>query len=474
LDSRTTREGCKAIAAQRASPLLGARQPLADERGSTLARVLAVAALVVAVALVALAMFGDGESYKVKAVFQNAGQLVRGNEVRVGGQPIGRITDIDLDQTAQAIVTMEVEDDLAPLHHGTTATIRATSLSGIANRYVSLKPGPNSRGEIQDGGVIEADLTSAPVDIDVLFNTLDEPTREGLRNVIRGSGTWYEGKGKEAAASARYFPPFLFSTTELTRELALDEEIFSRFVKDTATTVSAIAERRDDLAGLVRNTATTFRALADEQAALDRALELLPDTLRRANTTFVNLRATLDDLDVLVAESKPATRELAPFLRELRPLVSRARPTISDLRRLIRTPGANNDLIELTAKQPRLAQLTAAVFPRAVRTLDRAQPVFEDVRDYTPDLASWLSNFGQLAASYDANGHYARVHPMFLPATYGGSTGLLTANQPSQKLDAFEREVQRRCPGGTVQPPHDGSAPRPAEGCDPSSTPPGP
>jgi len=436
--------------------------------------VLAIAALVVAVALAGLAMFGREDSYEVRAVFQSAGQLVKGNQVRVGGQPIGTIADIELDESAQAVVTMEIDEDLAPLHQGTTATIRATSLSGIANRYVSIKPGPNNGAEIPDGGPINADRTSAPVDIDVLFNTLDERTRRGLRNVIRGSGTWYEGKATEAAESTRYFPGFLFSTSELTREIALDEAIFTRFVKDTAATVSAIAERRDDLAGLVRNTGTAFRAIADEQEALDRALELLPGTLRRANTTFVNLRATLDDLDLLVAESKPATRELAPFLRELRPLVSRARPTIGDLRRLIRAPGANNDLIELTAKQPRLARLTATVFPRAIRTLDRAQPVFEDVRGYTPDLASWLSNFGQLAASYDANGHYARVHPMFLPATYSESDGRLTANEPSQKLDGFELGVRGRCPGGTVQPPPDGSAPRPVDGCDTSSTPPGP
>jgi phospholipid/cholesterol/gamma-HCH transport system substrate-binding protein len=436
--------------------------------------VIAVAALVVAVALAAMAMFGDSDSYRVKAVFQNAGQLVPGNEVRVGGEPIGQIRDIELNDTAQAVVTMEIQDDLAPLHGGTRATIRATSLSGIANRYVSIKPGPNSGREIPDGGPIPADRTSAPVDIDVLFNTLDERTRDGLRNVIRGSGTWYDGKGAEAAESTKYFPAFLFSTTELTRELALDEEIFTRFVKDTAATVSAIAERKDDLAGLVRNTGTAFRAIADEQASLDRALELLPDTLRRANTTFVNLRATLDDLDRLVAESKPATRELAPFLRELRPLVSRARPTVGDLRRLIRSPGANNDLIELTAKQPRLAQLTATVFPRAVRTLDRAQPVFEDVRGYTPDVASWLSNFGQLAASYDANGHYARVHPMFLPARYDANGGTLTANEPSQKLDQFQTGARRRCPGSTVQPPADGSAPLGVAGCDTTWTPPGP
>ena len=95
--------------------------------------------------------------------------------------------------------------------------------------------------------------------------------------------------------------------------------------------MTAVAERRDDLSGLVTNANETAGAIAAENVALSRALELLPTTLRRANTTFVNLRATLDDLDVLVAESKPATKDLAPFLRELRPLVRDARPTIRDL-----------------------------------------------------------------------------------------------------------------------------------------------
>ena len=95
-----------------------------------------------------------------------------------------------------------------------------------------------------------------------------------------------------------------------------------------------------------------------------------------------------------------------------------ARPTIADLSTLVRSPGKNNDLIELTAKQPRLAELTGSVFPRAISTLDRAQPVFEYARSYTPDLAAWVTNFGQLAANYDANGHYARVQPMFLPSSF--------------------------------------------------------
>ena len=326
MDSRDEREG-------------RIREPLHDERGSTVARVIAVAALVAAIALAALAMFGGGSSYTVHAVFDNAGQLVPGNQVRVGGQPIGSITDITLDNDANAVVTMKIEDDLAPLHDGSTATIRATSLSGIANRYISLKPGPNNAQKIDDGGRIGTDDTSAPVDLDVLFNTLDPKTREGLRNFIRGSGDWYDGKAQQARQSTKYFAPWLSSSSDLTSELSLDQAVFTRFIKDGAATLTAIASRRDDLSALVSNTNQTMAAIGDESTALQQALTLLPGTLRKANTTFVNLRSTLDDLQRLVDESKPATKQLAPFFQKLRPLIREARPTVKDLSELISKPG---------------------------------------------------------------------------------------------------------------------------------------
>ncbi len=431
-------------------------------------------ALVVAVALVALAVFGGAESYRVKAVFDSAGQLVVGNQVRVGGGPVGTIRDIELSNSSDAVVTMEIDENLAPLHEGTTATIRATSLSGIANRYVSLSPGPNDANEIDDGGEIGADSTNAPVDIDAVFNALDTETREGLRNFIRGSGTQYDGKGEEAGESIKYFAPFLSSTTALTSELALDQAVLERFLRDGATTVSAIAERSAELEALVGNTNSAFRAIGDENVALGRALELLPGTLRKANTTFVNLRATLDDLDVLVEESKPATRDLAPFLRALQPLVAEARPTVADLRTLLKKPGPGNDLTDLTASQPRLAQLTSTVFPRAIRALDRSQPVVEYARGYTPDLSGWLTKFAEAAAPYDANGHYARVMPVFSPTNFDPATYTLNGVPPGQRLQGFQTGQKNRCPGGSIQPSPDGSAPWPFRGCDPTTTPIGP
>jgi phospholipid/cholesterol/gamma-HCH transport system substrate-binding protein len=215
-------------------------------------------------------------------------------------------------------------------------------------------------------------------------------------------------------------------------------------------------------------------AIGDESTALQRALELLPGTLRKANTTFVNLRSTLDDLQRLVDESKPNTKQLEPFFRKLRPLLRDARPTIDDLSELISKPGSGNDLTELTAAQPRLAKLTANIFPRAIRAMDRSQPVIEYARDYTPDIAGWITKFAEVAGYYDANGHYARVQPVFSPATYSAATNTLTPVAANQHFQGYQQGILRHCPGGATQPPPDGSAPTAAEGCRTADVPPGP
>ena len=422
--------------------------------------------------LAGLVLFGGSSGYKVTAVFENGGQLVKGNQVHVGGRPVGTVDSIDLNDRAQAVVEMTVtDDDLTPLHSGTRATVRATSLSGIANRYVELAPGPNSGSKIEDGGQIAADNASAPVDLDQLFNTLDPETRAGLQKFVQGQAAQYRGKGPQAAKSLEYLSPALNSTSRLTRELIADDALFERFLIDTSTAVGAIAERRGELTQLVGNANTAFGAIGDENEALARALGLLPTTLRKANTTFVNLRAALEDVDALVRESKPNTKELDTFFARLRPLVADARPAIRDLRRLIRTPGRNNDLINLTAKLPRLAGLTSRSFPRAIRTFDRSQEFVDTLRSYTPDLAGWLTKFGQGASSYDANGHYARVQPIFSPFTFNESNNQLTKKPDAQRIDEFQLRQFRRCPGGATQPPPDGSAPFVVDGCSPESTP---
>jgi phospholipid/cholesterol/gamma-HCH transport system substrate-binding protein len=446
-----------------------------------LSRVLAIVALVVAVAILGWLLFLRGQAgHEYTFVFENAGQLVRDNDVQVGGRRVGSITDIELTDDNQAAVTVTVEEPFAPLREGTQATIRLTSLSGIANRYVALSMGPGDAPELDDGAVLGTNATTSVVDLDQLFNTLDEKTRGSLQDVIKGFATQYEGKEAEAGMAVEYFNPLLSTSRQLVDELTEDESALTRFIVDSASLSGALAERRDDLAALVGNANATAGAIGAENVALARALGVLPTTLRRANTTFVNLRATLDDLDVLVAESKPATRDLAPFLRELRPLVADARPTIRDLRTLVRRPGEDNDLVEATQKLPALQRVATPALRNGREALQRLQPVLEFIRPYTPDLTGWLRDFGISSAAYDANGHYARIAPTFNAFQFRDSPagGELVPQEPSQRLDGYVVNQLRRCPGAASQPAADGSAPwRDSSGtldCDPGQTLPGP
>src|SRR5215210_2118917 len=149
-------------------------------------RVLALVLVLLAIVAVAVLLFrGDG-GYTVTAEFINAGQLVKGNEVKAGGVSVGSVKDIDVTQDGHAKVTLGIDDDdYQPLRRGTQVTIKQASLSGIANRYVDLQLGPANGAEIDDGGVIGPDNTATAVELDQIFEMFDERTRTGLQDFFK-------------------------------------------------------------------------------------------------------------------------------------------------------------------------------------------------------------------------------------------------------------------------------------------------
>ncbi|MEA2360218.1 MAG: phospholipid/cholesterol/gamma-HCH transport system substrate-binding protein, partial [Solirubrobacteraceae bacterium] len=311
---------------------------------------MAIAALIAAFVVVGYVLLGGrGGSYVVHARFQDAAQLVKGNLVQVAGVPVGKIQAIDLTSDGQADVRMGIDDAAyRPLRQGTRAIIRQASLSGVANRYIDLQlPAADHQAKIPDGGVIDQSETTTAVDLDQLFNTFDPKTRKSLSGLIQGFAKQTEGDaGKNINAGYAYLSPSLAASSRLFNELTYDKPALTKFLVESSQLTGDLAQRKEDLAGLVDHLATTTQAIGREDNNLQDAIQELPPFMRRANTTFVNLRATLDDDDPLVAESKPVAKKLRPFLAELRPLARDARPTLRDLSAIIQSPGADNDLIE--------------------------------------------------------------------------------------------------------------------------------
>ena len=447
----------------------------------TPARGAAVAALVVMVVALFVVMFGSGGGAEYKLEFQSANQLVKGNQVKVGGIAVGKITKIELSDNNQAQITVKVNDDFAPLHDGTKAVIRQTSLSGVANRYISLAPGPNNAEKLDDGAVIPTDKTTTSVDLDQLFNTFDPDTRKGLAQVVQGFGNWYAGRRADTSLASKYFNPALAEFTDVEKQLLADQGTFTKLIVEGSRAVNAIASRRDDLTNLVSNGNAMMSAIGAENASLGQALGLLPSTLETGSNTFVRLRATLKDLNELTNVTRDNIEGLAPFLNQLGTLAAESRPAIKDFRYIVNTKGPNNDATDLTANFPSLQQTASKSFKVSESALKKSDPVINFIRPYTPEITAWLTKFGQTTAYYDAEGHYARVMPVLSAFSYDQPTNTLNALSPSERAGSLVYNgAIKRCPGAGTQAAQDGSSPFTDDGqltandCNPTILPPGP
>jgi phospholipid/cholesterol/gamma-HCH transport system substrate-binding protein len=355
--------------------------------------------------------------------------------------------------------------------------IRQASLSGIANRYVDLQMPPGdskSTGNIDDGGEIGIDKTTTAVDLDQLFAVFDPPTRVAVQDFFKNTAKQFKGKEEQQRLAYKYLNPALSTSSRLFNELNRDNPLLSRFLIDSSKVVTALAERRDDLSALVANANQTFRALGNEKLALADAISRLPDFMRQANTTFVDLRSALDATDPLVNASKPVARKLGPFLNELRPLARDARPTIRDLSRIVYKPGPDNDLNDLQHTFPPLASAALDTknrsidfgtgpkdvgrvrgsFQETTEALTDSAPIIGFGRPYTVDFLGWGDDFST-SGSYDAVGGFSRAFNVF---NAFDALGQVPLTDRLARFQQFARTDQyKRCPGASEEPAPDGS-----------------
>lgn len=390
---------------------------------SAMGRVAATAAVLLVLVAAGLMIFSGGSSYTVSAVFENASQLLPGDLVQVSGIGVGTVSNITLTPTGQADVKMSISNSLyEPIHQGTLATIREVSLSGVANRYVDLTLGPQSAAIIPNGGRIAETNTTSEVDLDQLFDTLNGPTRLGLQNVIQGTASQYAGKGAEAQAAFEYLNPAVSATSMLFSELNHNTESFTKFVTSSGHLLSNIASRQAQLSGVINNLSQVTSAIAAEHNSLGTAVGELPGFMRLADTTFINLRGSLNTITPLVNDSKPVAPKLEKLLKELRPLAYDSIPTIDDLSYVVQHPGLNNDLIDLAKLGQPLAAVTVddiyadgaerrGAFPESTIALADATPELAFARPYAVDLTGWFEGFSH-PGGYDANGGFSRVAPV--------------------------------------------------------------
>jgi phospholipid/cholesterol/gamma-HCH transport system substrate-binding protein len=267
--------------------------------------------LVILLAAFNLDSFGGGATHS--AAFRDASGLMPGNEVRIAGVKVGKVTDVSLNQ-AQVRVSFRVDEPLGDL---TTATIRIKTVLG--QKFLALEPA----GDRPLTGEIPLERTASPFDVmqavtgladtvkqidtaqlakafDVLSEAFaDTPAhvKTSLDGLSRLSQTISSRDEQVRALLAR--------ANQVTSVLAARDEEFAKLVTDGQLLLAEVARRRDALHRLVESTVTLSDQLIgvvqDNRQQLAPALRQLRDVVSILQRNRDRLAATL--------------RGLAPFLK---------------------------------------------------------------------------------------------------------------------------------------------------------------
>jgi phospholipid/cholesterol/gamma-HCH transport system substrate-binding protein len=301
------------------------------------------------------------DPYMVTAMFKNADDITPKSPVRIAGIEVGKVKTVQsLEGTETgAKVTMEVKENALPIHEDATLKVRPRIfLEG--NKFIELKPGSPTAPVLDEDDVIPIQQTFASVQFGDILTSLQKDTREDLQSLLKEYSASLKGKGaKGFNESIKYWEP-AYKNTSLVNDATLGQEPtrdLQRVLRGQQKTFAALVENEDALKGLVTNLNVTAGAFAREDAALERSVPALRDTLRSARPALFSVNNALPSLRRFAVDalpgvrSTPATLDAAtPFIRQARLLFRR-----SELR------GAAKVLRGYTPTLVRLNQLTVPV-----------------------------------------------------------------------------------------------------------------
>ena len=272
--------------------------------GIAIAAVLVVGA---AVALVTPRLTG-ASAHEVRIVFPTADGLVDGSDVLLAGAKVGYVRDVQPQQSASALVTIEVSNQYWPLHQGLSADIRPKSLLG--EKYVDLHDGPQTGGAFLTSQVIHAPSQAAPVELDQFINSLDAPTRTAIHVLLDDLGAGVAARGQDlnaAIAAGRQDLANLAVTGKTLNQrdpdldkilVGLDGVLSEITTSDQLTQMSQLITNGQltlqDIESVQQSFSRQFNdanvALGDLNVALDGAVPSLRSTIDIAPTLLNNLQ----------------------------------------------------------------------------------------------------------------------------------------------------------------------------------------
>jgi virulence factor Mce-like protein len=346
-------------------------------------------------------------TYELKTRVPNAANLVKGNDVRIGGTRVGAVTDITpvTDKKTGAVsaqLTLKLETTVKPLPVDSTVLIRPRSALGL--KYVEITKGTSSRG-FEDGATVPLrNATPEPVEIDQVIGTFDDKTRAAAQSNLTEFGNAFAGRGADINRAVEQLNPLLTNLVPVMQNLSDPRTQLRRLVGALGRTARIVAPSAVTQAELFGNLDVTFRALANvARPFLQDSITGGPPALDQAIKDFPQQRPFLANTEALFRELRPGVRALStsapvladaleigtPTLRRSVAFNNRLKPTFEALQRFAEDPLVSLGVSDLKSTATILAPTVAHLTP------------VQTVCNYA---TLWFRNVSSLLSVGDVNG----------------------------------------------------------------------
>jgi ABC-type transporter Mla subunit MlaD len=344
----------------------------------------ACAAAVVVVVLLATAAGGSNGGYTVRAIFDDAGFLISGENVKIDGVKVGTVSSVTPTPQAKAAVVFNISNPgFQNFRSDASCTIRPQAL--IGEKYVDCLPTqPRVEGaplppplkKVPKGQEGEGDYllpvqnTSSPVDVDLLGDIQRLPERQRFTLILNELGAGLAGRGSDLSEVIKRANPALRELDRVLAILAGENHVLAKLAVDSDKALAPFAKVRERVADFIVQANKVSQAGAATRGALAQNLKDFPPFLKQlgpameriqkfaeqTTPTFTNLEAAAPAIDKIFTnlpgfskssekffESTGATAKLTgpalnatkPLLKHLQTLGTAAEPFSGSLAELL-------------------------------------------------------------------------------------------------------------------------------------------
>jgi ABC-type transporter Mla subunit MlaD len=378
-----------------------------------------MATLVAVAALAVSGCGGSGGGYAVRAIFDDAANIIPGEDVKIEGTKVGVVGTVTPTVTQKAAVVLHIENSgFQDFRADASCTIEPEAL--IGEKFVNCLPTqprpegtplPPALPKIPSGHEGEGQYllpvtnTSSPVDVDLLGDINRLPEQQRFTIIINELGAGLAGRGSDLHAVVRRADPALRELDKVLGILAAQNKTLVNLAEESDRALAPVAGVKQQISDFIVGADTVSRASANQRGAIARNLAGFPPFLEQlgpamerfgrfaeqTTPAFTDLKAAAPGINQLFTSTPAFASSQTAFFESLGKTAKTSGPALASLQPLL----------------ARVKKLGSVAQPFSVSLSE----LFTSLRD-TGGLERFMDLIFLGAGStngYDALGHFLRT-----------------------------------------------------------------